>query len=287
MDKRRKTPKGGNGIGTTWSPGGFCAAPEKGLGHVVAGEVLCPPEKAQAASAKVWNVAQIRMGRCGRLEGGICIRLYSEEDFLSRPQFTAPELQRANLSDVILQMLAHRIGDVRTFPFLDPPTDQAVQGGVRQLQELGALDRNQRLTRLGRRMARMPLAPTVARMVLQADREGVLEDVVVVAAAISIQDPRERPIERKSQADEAHRQFVHPDSDFLTLANIWRAFRALGARPSSGQLRRFCKENFPAGLDLIISEKTHSSPVPVLPNKRIKIDNVSCSSVRSISKSFK
>ncbi len=188
--------------------------------------------------------ADQRKGRCGRLEGGICIRLYSEEDFLSRPQFTVPELQRANLADVILQMLAHRIGDIRTFPFLDAPTDQAIHGGIRQLQELGALNQSQRITRLGRRMARMPIAPTVARMVLQANREGVLEDVLVVAAAISIQDPRERPIERKSQADEAHHQFVHPDSDFLTLANIWRAFRALGARPSSGQLRRFCKENF-------------------------------------------
>ncbi len=118
--------------------------------------------------------ADQRKGRCGRLEGGICIRLYGEEDFESRPRFTSPELQRANLADVILRMLAQRIGDVRTFPFLDPPGEQAIQGGIQQLQELGALDQRQRLTRLGRRMARMPIAPTVARMVLQADQEGVL-----------------------------------------------------------------------------------------------------------------
>ena len=166
--------------------------------------------------------ADQRKGRCGRLEGGICIRLYGEEDFESRPRFTSPELQRANLADVILRMLAHRIGDVRTFPFLDPPREQAIQGGIRQLQELGALDQRQQLTRLGRRMARMPIAPTVARMVLQADQEGVLEEVLVVAAAISVQDPRERPMELKAQADEMHRRFVHPESDFLTLTNIWK-----------------------------------------------------------------
>ena len=188
--------------------------------------------------------ADQRKGRCGRLEGGICIRLYGEEDFESRPRFTSPELQRANLADVILRMLAQRIGDVRTFPFLDPPGEQAIQGGIRQLQELGALDQRQRLTRLGRRMARMPIAPAVARMVLQADQEGVLEEVLVVAAAISVQDPRERPMELKAQADEMHQRFVHPESDFLTLTNIWNAYRGLGGRPTQGHMRRFCKQNF-------------------------------------------
>ena len=190
------------------------------------------------------SAADQRKGRCGRLEGGICIRLYGEEDFESRPRFTSPELQRANLADVILRMAAHRIGDVRTFPFLDPPGEQAIRGGIGQLQELGALDQHQRLTRLGRRMARMPIAPAVARMVLQADREGALEEVLVVAAAISVQDPRERPLELKAQADERHRRFVHPESDFLTLSNIWNAYRGLGGRPTQGHLRRFCKENF-------------------------------------------
>ena len=188
--------------------------------------------------------ADQRKGRCGRLEGGICIRLYEEEDFESRPRFTSPELQRANLADVILRMLAHRIGDVRTFPFLDPPKEQAIQGGIRQLQELGALDERQRLTRLGRRIARMPIAPTVARMVLKADQEGVLEEVLVVAAAISVQDPRERPMELKAQADEMHQRFVHPESDFLTLTNIWNAYRGLGGRPTQGHMRRFCKQHF-------------------------------------------
>jgi ATP-dependent helicase HrpA len=188
--------------------------------------------------------ADQRKGRCGRLEGGICIRLYGEEDYHARPRFTSPELQRANLADVILRMLAHRIGDVRSFPFLDPPGESSIQGGIRQLQELGALDDDQQLTRLGRRMARMPLAPTVARMVLQADQEGVLEEVLVVAAAISVQDPRERPMELKAQADEMHQRFVHPESDFLTLTNIWNAYRGLGGRPTQGQMRRFCRQNF-------------------------------------------
>ena len=165
--------------------------------------------------------AQQRAGRCGRLSGGICVRLYEETDLESRPQYTQPEIQRANLAEVILRMLALRIGDIETYPFVDPPKPQAVQGGFQLLSELGALDDQRRLTSTGRDMARLPIAPTVSRMVLQAQKEGALREVLVIASAISVQDPRVRPLEQEAEADREHRAFVHPGSDFLGLLNIW------------------------------------------------------------------
>jgi ATP-dependent helicase HrpA len=196
--------------------------------------------------------ADQRKGRCGRVSNGICYRLYSEQDFLARPRFTTPEIHRANLASVILRMLAFRLGDIRTFPFIDPPSDTAIRGGYRLLDELGAVysdhrsdnEDDYRLTKLGRKLAQLPVDPTVARMLLQAKEEGVLEDVLVIASGLSIQDPRERPAELMKEADEMQKRFVNKESDFLTILNIWDAYHLEMERLSQGQLRKFCKQHF-------------------------------------------
>ncbi|MGC6424135.1 MAG: ATP-dependent RNA helicase HrpA [Lentimonas sp.] len=196
--------------------------------------------------------AEQRKGRCGRVNNGVCYRLYSEQDFLARDRFTTPEIHRSNLAAVILRMLAFRLGDIRTFPFIDPPSDTAIKGGYRLLDELGAVFGDQyaknedayRLTKLGRKLAHLPVDPTVARMLLQAKEEGVLEDVLVIASGLSIQDPRERPAELAKEADDMQKRFVHPESDFLTILNIWNAYHDEMDRLSQGQLRKFCKQHF-------------------------------------------
>lgn len=188
--------------------------------------------------------ANQRMGRCGRVENGICIRLYSESDLSERPLYTAPEILRSNLAEVILRMKAFRLGDVETFPFIDPPPPAAVRAGYHLLEELGALGPDRELTGIGRELARLPVDPTVGRMILQARIEGVVPDVLVVASALSIQDPRERPAEARKEADEAHRRFTHPDSDFLTLHQIWNAFHDQAESLSQGRLRKFCRAHF-------------------------------------------
>jgi ATP-dependent helicase HrpA len=196
--------------------------------------------------------ADQRKGRCGRVSNGVCYRLYSEQDFLGRPRFTTPEIHRSNLASVILRMLAFRLGDIRTFPFIDPPSDTAIRGGYRLLEELDAVDSDHRsdneddyrLTKLGRRLAKIPVDPTVARMLLQAHQENVLEDVLVIASGLSIQDPRERPAELKKEADEMQKRFVHKESDFLTLLNIWNAYHDEMDRLTQAKLRKFCKQHF-------------------------------------------
>ncbi len=188
--------------------------------------------------------AEQRKGRCGRVEDGICVRLYGEEDFQARLEHTQPEIQRANLAEVILRMLDLELGTVESFPFLEPPSEAAIRGGYQLLEELGAIDRDRRLTPLGRDMARMPISPAVSRMVLQARAEGSLAEVLVIAAGISVQDPRERPAEEEEKADLAHRRFVDPRSDFLTLLNIWRAFHDRLEQGTQSQLRRFCRQHY-------------------------------------------
>ena len=201
--------------------------------------------------------AEQRKGRCGRVAEGVCYRLYSERDFHSRPAFTTPEIHRSNLASVILRMLAFRLGDIRRFPFIDPPPENAIRGGFRLLAELGAVDDGAdapapeappRLTPLGKRLARLPVDPTVGRMLLQAAREDALPEVLVIAAGLSIRDPRERPSEAPAEADAAHARFAHPESDFLTLLNIWNAYHTELDRLSQGQLRKFCKAHYLAYL---------------------------------------
>ncbi|MFI9270184.1 ATP-dependent RNA helicase HrpA [Kitasatospora sp. NPDC052896] len=193
--------------------------------------------------------ANQRKGRCGRTSDGICIRLYSEEDFLARPEFTDAEILRTNLASVILQMTAAGLGDIAAFPFLDPPDSRNIKDGVNLLHELGALDPaekdvRKRLTPLGRKLAQLPVDPRLARMVLEADRNGCVRDVMVIAAALSIQDPRERPTEKRQAADERHRRFGSETSDFLSYLSMWRYVREQQRELSSSAFRRMCKAEF-------------------------------------------
>ncbi len=192
--------------------------------------------------------ADQRKGRCGRVQHGVCIRLYSEEDYASRPLFTLPEIQRSNLAEVILRMLSLRLGHPSGFPFLDPPGERSIKDGFDLLSELGAVTREGELPALtgkGKLMARMPLDPRISRMMIEAAREGGLGEVAVIAAALSIQDPRERPVEKAQQADQAHSPFKDPDSDFLTLLNIWNRYhREWETLKTQNRMRKFCKQNF-------------------------------------------
>ncbi len=192
--------------------------------------------------------ARQRAGRCGRVAEGICIRLYSEEDFEGRPEFTDPEIQRTNLASVLLQMAALELGDVERFPFLDRPDSRAVGDGMTLLVELGAVvhgrDGTPRLTRLGRTLASLPLDPRMARMVLAADRLGCLADVLVIVSALSIQDPRERPLEHQQAADEKHSRFREPDSDFLSYLSLWTYLREQRDLMSHSAFRRMCRDEF-------------------------------------------
>ncbi len=188
--------------------------------------------------------AEQRRGRAGRVGPGTCVRLYEERDFLARPGYTTPEIQRANLADVILRMVALRLGKVEDFPFLDPPQPRSVNAGYQLLRDIGALDAEDRLTAVGKRLARLPCDPTIGRMLLEAKKEGSLREVMVIAAGLSIQDPRERPADKSAEADRMHRRFVNEDSDFLTLLNIWNAYHDETERMSQRQMRRFCHDHF-------------------------------------------
>lgn len=189
--------------------------------------------------------ANQRKGRAGRVRDGICIRLYSEADFAERPLYTQPEIQRANLAEVILRMKASRLGDIETFPFLNPPTPNAIQGGYTLLIELGALDAKRELVPLGRDLARLPIDPALGRMLLQSQQEHATRELLIIAAGLSIQDPRERPLEQQQTADAAHKQFMDPKSDFLSLLRLWNFIHEhwdkLG---SQNQRRKFCKARF-------------------------------------------
>ncbi|KES03482.1 ATP-dependent helicase [Streptomyces toyocaensis] len=193
--------------------------------------------------------ANQRKGRCGRTSDGICIRLYGEDDFLSRPEFTDAEILRTNLASVILQMTAAGLGEIEKFPFIDPPDHRNIRDGVQLLQELGALDAAQkdprkRLTQTGRKLAQLPVDPRLARMVLEADRNGCVREVMVIAAALSIQDPRERPADKQAQADQQHARFRDESSDFLAFLNLWRYVREQQKERGSSSFRRMCKQEY-------------------------------------------
>ncbi|WP_336323938.1 ATP-dependent RNA helicase HrpA [Streptomyces lavendofoliae] len=202
-----------------------------------------PIERISQASANQ------RKGRCGRTSDGICVRLYDEEDFLARPEFTDAEILRTNLASVILQMTAAGLGDIEKFPFIDPPDHRNIRDGVQLLQELGAIDPAQkdpkkRLTQAGRKLAQLPVDPRLARMVLEADKNGCVREVMVIAAALSIQDPRERPAEKQAQADQSHARFKDETSDFLAFLNLWRYIREQQKALSSSAFRRMCKSEY-------------------------------------------
>ena len=207
-----------------------------------------PVEAVSQASARQ------RAGRCGRIGPGICIRLYSEEDYNGREAFTAPEIQRTNLAAVILRTMNLKLGRLDEFPFLDPPRPTTVKEGYKTLEELGAIvvpeegkERQTgdfRLTNTGRQMAGLPVDPRISRMILAAIDEHAAVEVMVIASALEIQDPRERPIDKQQMADEAHQKFKHEESDFLTLLNLWDAWFENKKKLSGGQLKKWCKKNF-------------------------------------------
>ncbi|SEE00542.1 ATP-dependent RNA helicase HrpA [Pseudomonas coleopterorum] len=188
--------------------------------------------------------ANQRKGRCGRVEPGICIRLYSEEDFLSRPEFTDPEILRTNLAAVILQMLHLRLGEIDRFPFIEPPDGKAISDGFNLLQELSAVNRENQLTPMGRQLARLPIDPRLGRMLLEGARQGSLQEVLIIASVLSVQDPRERPPERQQAADQAHAQWKDADSDFAALVNLWRGFETQRQELGSSALRNWCRKQF-------------------------------------------
>ena len=197
-----------------------------------------PIERVSKASADQ------RKGRCGREAEGICIRLYSEEDFTLREDFTPPEVLRTNLASVILRMATLGLGDPESFPFLDPPDTRLVNDGVRLLQELKAMDDERRVTSLGQQIAGIPVDPRLGRMLLAASRQRCLTEMLVVAAFLEGQDPRERPSDAQQAASEKHALFADPRSDFIAVLNIWRAYNEQSAALSRNQLRKWCKEHF-------------------------------------------
>ena len=188
--------------------------------------------------------ANQRAGRCGRVAPGTCIRLYAEEDFNNRPEFTDPEIRRTNLAAVILQMLQLKLGDIGAFPFVDPPDSRFISDGFKLLEELGAVDNRRRLTAVGRQLARLPVDPRIARMVIEAARLDALKEVLIIASALSVQDPRERPHDKRQAADEKHREYADEHSDFMTLLNLWYRYEEQRAELSQNQLRNWCQKHF-------------------------------------------
>ncbi len=188
--------------------------------------------------------ANQRAGRCGRVAEGICIRLYSRQDYEARPEFTEPEILRTNLSAVILQMLALKLGDIEDFPFIEPPDDKMIRDGKTMLHEVNALDKSGQLTETGKQLAKFPTDPKLARMLVAAHEEGCLHEVAIIVAALSVQDPRDKPAEKMGQAEAKHAAFRHPESDFLTLLNLWNTYEAQKKHLSNSKLRKYCSDNF-------------------------------------------
>src|SRR5699024_10274634 len=214
-----------------------------------------PIERISQASANQ------RKGRCGRVSEGICIRLYSEADFESRQEFTDPEILRTNLASVILQMTSLGLGDIAGFPFLDPPDRRQITAGNQLLTELGAFDgdgKHPGLTAVGKKLAQLPVDPRMGRMVLEADRNGCVREVMIIAAALSIQDPRERPAEQRESADARHARFDDNTSDFLAYLNLWEYVRGKQRELSNNQFRKLCRNDYLSYLRLREWQDIHS-----------------------------
>ena len=222
-----------------------------------------PIEKISQASANQ------RKGRCGRLSDGVCIRLYDEEDFTQRAEFTEPEIQRTNLAAVILQMENQRLGHIDDFPFVEPPEQRLINDGYRLLFELGAIDNSNRVTASGKQIARLPIDPRLARMLIQASDEGALNEVLIIVSALATQDPRERPLDRQQQADEKHAVFRDKASDFIFYINLWNAYFEQKQLLSNNQLRKWCKQNFIAWMRMREWIDTHHQICSMLKQSKI------------------
>ncbi|PID42165.1 MAG: ATP-dependent RNA helicase HrpA [Proteobacteria bacterium] len=188
--------------------------------------------------------ANQRKGRCGRVESGVCYRLYSEEDFLGRPEFTDPEIVRTNLASVILQMARLNLGDIKKFPFIEAPDARMINDGYKLLQELGAVTPRNQLTPQGKVLARIPADPRIARMLVEASTNNCLTEVSVICAALTIQDPKEKPHDKQQAAIQAHKQYEHTESDFLSLLNLWNELEIQRQELSNSQFRKYCQKNF-------------------------------------------
>ncbi len=188
--------------------------------------------------------ANQRMGRCGRVSEGVCFRLYSQDDFEERPEYTEPEILRTNLAAVILQMLQLRLGDIGRFPFVERPGQKQINDGFALLYELSAVDRHRQITRLGRQLSRFPIDLRFARMLIAASQYGALQELLVIVSALTVQDPRERPFDHQQAADEAHRVHWDQQSDFLALTKLWQVYEEQRQVLKQSQLRKYCKQNF-------------------------------------------
>ncbi len=188
--------------------------------------------------------AEQRKGRCGRVSDGVCIRLYSEEDFMSRPEFTQPEILRTNLASVILQMLQLHLGDMSKFPFVERPDQRQINDGFHLLKEIQAVDNHRKITRLGKDVGRFPVDLRLARMMVEASRQGCLKEVLIIASALSVQDPRERPYDHQQAADEAHRVYWDEQSDFMTLVNLWNSYEEQRQALKQNALRKYCRKHY-------------------------------------------
>jgi ATP-dependent helicase HrpA len=217
--------------------------------------------------------ARQRAGRCGRVSNGICVRLYSEEDFNSRPEFTDPEILRSSLAAVILRMAALRLGDVAEFPFIEAPSSRLIADGYQQLQELGAVDSRRQITDIGLQLAKLPLDPRVGRMILAANREHCLKEILIIASVLSIQDPRERPMDKREAADQAHAKFAGEGSDFMSYLKLWDFFEhALKNKKSNKDLLNQCHSNFLSFLRLKEWRELHAQLLEIVGEMELKLN---------------
>lgn len=228
-----------------------------------------PIEKISQASANQ------RKGRCGRVSHGTCIRLYSEDDFLNRAEFTEPEIQRTNLASVILQMENMQLGHVEDFPFVEPPDSRLINDGYKLLFELNAIDKHHKLTQTGKKLARLPIDPKLGRILIEAEKESALEEVLVIVSALAIQDPRERPLDKQQAADEAHKTFQDNRSDFLSYLNIWNRFHEQQNKISGNQLRKWCKQHYLSWMRMREWKDTHKQFHQMLKELKLKFNKYS------------
>jgi ATP-dependent helicase HrpA len=216
--------------------------------------------------------ANQRAGRCGRMSAGVCIRLYAEEDYRNRPAFTVPEIQRSNLAAVILQMEVLGLGDVEQFPFIDPPDARLIKDGYQTLLELGAVNEARQLLPLGRELAKLPVDPRIARMILAARHEQCLAEVLIIAAALAVQDPRERPLEAQQAADEKHARYRDERSDFLAFLKLWSHYHEQARHLSNNKLRKYCRENFLSYLRMQDWRDVHSQLLSLVKQMGLRLN---------------
>lgn len=230
-----------------------------------------PIERISQASANQ------RKGRCGRVADGICIRLYEEDDFDQRNEFTDPEIQRTNLAAVILQMENLRLGHIDDFPFVEPPEDRLINDGYKLLFELGAINKANKITKIGKHLAHLPLDPKLARMLLQAKNENALSEVLIIVSALATQDPRERPLDKQQAADEKHAAYKDKFSDFMFFLNIWKAYHFEKDVLSGNQLRKWCKKNFISWMRMREWVDTHKQIKHMLKNMKLSLNTTEAS----------